>query len=225
MQEAILRPLAPFSPLFIGEDSSIPDNVRDSQPVIVFQSPLHRGRLFNRSATSIRPSSPISFSPLFIGEDSSMVTAVGAGLSTVVAFSPLFIGEDSSMTHEGKTFRLIFDLSVPSSSGKTLQSLRAIRAQRVGAAFSPLFIGEDSSIACARVLGFLGLLFQSPLHRGRLFNSCTVTAAPSGAAFQSPLHRGRLFNMGIATLTEGENAPFSPLFIGEDSSICGLFVR
>ena len=172
----------------------------------IFQSPLHRGRLFNadqrqpgrdRAHLSVPSSSGktlqrrdvtagerggISFSPLFIGEDSStwrlatmrghtsslsvpsssgktlqLASACG---SDAITFSPLFIGEDSSTDADGlhEPTRDRHSLSVPSSSGKTLQLHLASDP------FSPLFIGEDSStIAITHT-------FQSPLHRGRLFN-------------------------------------------------------
>ncbi len=62
--------------------------------------------------------------------------------------------------------------------------------------FSPLFIGEGSSTifgACDSI--FNKDNFQSPLHRGRLFNHRRVPAvAIKHINFQSPLHRGRLFN-------------------------------
>ena len=88
-----------------------------------------------------------------------------------------------------------------------------------------------------------GYLFQSPLHRGRLFNAGESNQAagqialsvPSSSGktlqrkygfggilklnvFQSPLHRGRLFNKYHIAAHLAEVTPFSPLFIGEDSS-------
>ncbi|MGB7603308.1 MAG: hypothetical protein WBM24_23595, partial [Candidatus Sulfotelmatobacter sp.] len=61
--------------------------------------------------------------------------------------------------------------------------------------FSPLFIGEDSSTKEKVVIGGDQEGFQSPLHRGRLFNESSAKAAlTSVMIFQSPLHRGRLFN-------------------------------
>src|SRR5579884_1822047 len=108
------------------------------------------------------------FSPLFIGEDSSTASpdVLGASFPT---FSPLFIGEDSSTYGYGA-------------------------ARSEGTPFSPLFIGEDSSTWKKDDATLVPKAFQSPLHRGRLFNCCTW--APSCSLCPS----------------------FSPLFIGEDSS-------
>ncbi len=60
-------------------------------------------------------------------------------------FSPLFIGEDSSIT-------------------------TGIRFDALELPFSPLFIGEDSSIIHRMAVVGVVRSFQSPLHRGRLFN-------------------------------------------------------
>ena len=90
-----------------------------------------------------------------------------------------------------------YRLSVPSSSGNTLQRyLPDTAAAIIDAPFSPLFIGEYSSTLAERA----GILRQS-------------------IRFQSPLHRGILFN----TRATGRSVPrrsrsFSPLFIGEYSS-------
>jgi hypothetical protein len=110
-----------------------------------FQSPLHRGRLFNGVGAVFGPAVPLSFSPLFIGEDSSTRNSRTSASNFIISFSPLFIGEDSS-TQSGKALlqqprpfsplfigedsstllcvlrgKCFYSLSVPSSSGKTLQ--------------------------------------------------------------------------------------------------------
>ena len=85
-------------------------------------------------------------------------------------FSPLFIGEDSSTAIDSPSRADADPLSVPSSSGKTLQRLA----------------------------------FGGPI--GALIG------------FQSPLHRGRLFNTIIGVVHTAKAKTFSPLFIGEDSS-------
>ncbi len=46
---------------------------------------------------------------------------------------------------------------------------RSIRWEQ-SISFSPLFIGEDSSMQLQSILGVGDAGFQSPLHRGRLFN-------------------------------------------------------
>jgi len=181
-----------------------------------FQSPLHRGTLFNALRTiKVRPSA-FSFSPLFIGALSSTLQGIdpdAAGLS----FSPLFIGALSS-TPDGPMARSSkFCVSVPSSSGHSLQLLRLFWPRLSGIAFqSPLHRGtlfnapvKDQAPAYD--------LFQSPLHRGTLFNNLKFLIWNLPMRFQSPLHRGTLFNCTHTAL--GVNAAgFSPLFIGALSS-------
>ncbi len=139
-----MPPATPFSPLFIGEDSSTLSGASHFPAAESFQSPLHRGRLFN------------------FARDRQQVAALG--------------------------------LSVPSSSGKTLQRLNLAVMPRRIVPFSPLFIGEDSSTKLNDAISRQDWLFQSPLHRGRLFNASTLV--PPTVVVRT----------------------FSPLFIGEDSS-------
>ncbi len=159
-----------------------------------FQSPLHRGTLFNCCARIARNPSNLYFSPLFIGELSSTNMMISRG------------------SMPGK-------ISVPSSSGNSLQLLR-----------------KDSKEP-------IQLIFQSPLHRGTLFNQkrsspwkgCVRHFSPlfigelsstqsekflagEERTFQSPLHRGTLFNVFFQALTWAHKCDFSPLFIGELSS-------
>ena len=110
-----------------------------------------------------------NFSPLFIGESSLTQPAIQYHAGHAVHFSPLFIGESSL----------------------TLHAIGMSRPARCN--FSPLFIGESS--------------LTQPGRR----------QAARSAAFQSPLHRGVLFNRaGAATFKRSIN-DFSPLFIGESS--------
>ena len=159
-----------------------------------FQSPLHRGRLFNRLEEFHHRLRRLGFqSPLHRGRLFNEGMDFGAsGLSP--AFSPLFIGEDSS----------------------TISSSR-IMAQKPRP-FSPLFIGEDSSTCTSSWLRTHELDFQSPLHRGRLFNLASSDPCRLRYSFQSPLHRGRLFNAARQSRRAQASRSFSPLFIGEDSS-------
>jgi len=61
-------------------------------------------------------------------------------------------------------------VSVPSSSGNSLQRSLTTMAANVLTGFSPLFIGELSSTGSTGARGSLWNEFQSPLHRGTLFN-------------------------------------------------------
>ncbi len=60
--------------------------------------------------------------------------------------------------------------------------------------------------------------FQSPLHRGRVFNvrSCSVITAVAQAF--SPLFIGEGSSTQAYMFITGDRDPFSPLFIGEGSS-------
>ncbi len=138
--------MSTFSPLFIGEGSSTKIRPCRSQAGLFFQSPLHRGRVFNSldkalneplgapfsplfigegSSTHLdfRPRTPLpeTFSPLFIGEGSSTATAARLTSAAASAFSPLFIGEGSSTISSHSRGSCRRRLSVPSSSGKGLQ--------------------------------------------------------------------------------------------------------
>ena len=87
-------------------------------------------------------------------------------------------------------------VSVPSSSGKSLQLGESEELTQEQAGFSPLFIGEVSSTLFRRQSALRTTRFQSPLHRGSLFNVVSSAATETGKWFQSPLHRGSLFNLG-----------------------------
>src|SRR6266704_297542 len=133
-----------------------------------FQSPLHRGSLWNKEVRDV-------------------------------------------MVSEGT-------LSVPSSSGKSLERKRSPRSR------------------CKRKS------FQSPLHRGSLWNrqdrrprrrgedlsvpsssgkslepNTSMPCCPIVLAFQSPLHRGSLWNRAFVGCNPSALFSFSPLFIGEVS--------
>ncbi len=134
----------PFSPLFIGEDSSIVKTNARPDAVPIFQSPLHRGRLFNRLRGNTKVAEYVPFSPLFIGEDSSMPSRTPPSARSTAFQSPLHRGRlfnyrsrsrprerghFQSPLHRGRLFNAAcfprghcsHFLSVPSSSGKTLQ--------------------------------------------------------------------------------------------------------
>src|SRR5581483_10261928 len=114
--------LTPFSPLFIGEYSATNMGASIAPWVAhAFQSPLHRGILCNRGAVFVDPTEVVAFSPLFIGEYSATAAA------------SLRAAESAH-------------LSVPSSSGNTLQR-------------EPDYVLHSSPGS-----------FQSPLHRGILCN-------------------------------------------------------
>ena len=121
---AVGKRIFSFSPLFIGEVSSTTARHRYRLHVPAFQSPLHRGSLFNTYAAFNGVMSRCnSFSPLFIGEVSSTDRGGRSEQGGVHSFqSPL---------HRGSLFDILqlpicstlcqMHLSVPSSSGMSLQ--------------------------------------------------------------------------------------------------------
>jgi len=84
-----------FSPLFIGELSSTTCDYCRCKCVARFQSPLHRGTLFNDAGGIAVGERRLGFSPLFIGE-----------LSSTVSRSPAVAGSNSfqSPLHRGTLF-------------------------------------------------------------------------------------------------------------------------
>src|SRR5208337_2831190 len=134
----------------------------------MFQSPLHRGTLFNSITSDCRPIIYIVSVPSSSGH-SLQQRIPRARNHEHDSFSPLFIGALSSTRN------------VPICLGGERR-------------FSPLFIGALSSTPWRRVLNGEGGVFQSPLHRGTLFNPALAIGPAPGGLFQSPLHRGTLFN-------------------------------
>src|SRR5581483_8979008 len=165
-----------------------------------FQSPLHRGRVFNGGKDAM-PGNYVYFfqSPLHRGRVFNVVPVLQIPCA-VRSFSPLFIGEGSSTcAPAGSETMYEQELSVPSSWGKGLQ-----------------LAGERWEAGCWT------FAFQSPLHRGRVFNPSSSTPFLTLAHFQSPLHRGRVFNVRASWIRDNvRTRAFSPLFIGEGSSTSG----
>ena len=135
-----------------------------------FQSPLHRGGLFNPNSRRGQRGSEAHFSPLFIGEVSSTRVVSGSQLTRILIFqSPLHRGglfnrnqelhriakmtisvPSSSGSSLQRTAPDVLsserpDLSVPSSSGRSLQLRASVGVAPRLLPFSPLFIGEVSS--------------------------------------------------------------------------------
>src|SRR5579875_2976898 len=134
-------------------------------------------------------------------------------------------------------------ISVPSSSGKSLQLLPNCCPMSWSIISVPSSSGKSlQRLAIARVTRRHNL-FQSPLHRGNHFNSVSAPSAtvlenisvPSSSGkslqqnaklkeglkkleFQSPLHRGNHFNPEHQRAVLRRYLDFSPLFIGEITS-------
>ncbi len=156
-----------FSPLFIGESSSTTSVIEDIKPGTSFQSPLHRGVLFNRGSSDMANKILAFQSPLHRGVLFNSTTAALAGGITHVSVPsssgsplqpcwPLQYSESCSVSVPsssgsplqqpvGQEHEPHRGVSVPSSSGSPLQPRSARTARCSPCSFSPLFIGESSS--------------------------------------------------------------------------------
>src|SRR5579875_497316 len=169
-------------------------------------------------------------------------------MSPAQNFSPLFIGEITSTIAWRERRRREEVISVPSSSGKSLQPVeRSTLDSSCDSISVPSSSGKSLQPATWYKIGTWSSEFQSPLHRGNHFNPCgfgflffllhdfsplfigeitSTTPIQLDALrlllFQSPLHRGNHFNR-ISNSTTGRRFPdFSPLFIGEITSTRSL---
>ena len=134
-----------FSPLFIGEFSSTSAESGHQFGHSTFQSPLHRGVLFNCQ----RP------------------TDIGCEVHISVPSS----SGSSLQPHLFQLPNTVASISVPSSSGSSLQRLCSVPLTRGRRHFSPLFIGEFSSTSSGETVGG-PLAHFSPLFIGE-FSSTT----------------------------------------------------
>ncbi len=134
------------------------------------------------------------------------------------SFSPLFIGEYSSTAPSPITNLCISSLSVPSSSGNTLQRIRSPPWKSACSTFSPLFIGEYSSTAVMSSRAMCVTSFQSPLHRGILFNLTDNFLREVWNQLSVPSSSGNTLQPHAQAHNRKGDHTFSPLFIGEYSS-------
>src|SRR5579885_1368661 len=109
-------------------------------------------------------------------------------------------------------------ISVPSSSGKSLQLFLLAGKNEKMSNFSPLFIGEITSTVGKFQLKLTNAAtFQSPLHRGNHFNRPRSWLEALHRNF-SPLFIGEITSTYRNLLFFPAFANFSPLFIGEITS-------
>ena len=158
-------PCPTFSSLFIGKHYTTQFHNSDPLRVINFQFPLHREALYNRSVqmrhmrriflsvpsssgSTIqqreRPSGvkyPISFSSLFIGKHYTTWLRSSRNGSSM-SFSSLFIGKHYTTRRSRRHGLNALQLSVPSSSGSTIQLSVVIPLTNYLSSFSSLFIGK-----------------------------------------------------------------------------------
>src|SRR5581483_11243226 len=88
-----------------------------------FQSPLHRGRYFNRECAALSSAWCASFSPLFIGEGTSTAQRLQPCVLRVELSVPSSSGKVLQQLTSGQFDPARVILSVPSSSGKVLQQV------------------------------------------------------------------------------------------------------
>ena len=139
------RWIVSFSSLFIGKDSSTGPAATSPRSSTPFQFPLHREGLFNWTGVQRWP-------------------APGSLFQFPLHREGLF--NDGHNTEGASWARL----SVPSSSGRTLQPAQTPEPEQAAIPFSSLFIGKDSSTLGGRTQHVWQLAFQFPLHREGLFN-------------------------------------------------------
>ena len=151
-----------------------PCTLLNAVPISSYFSPLFIGDSCSTINTAVGPPPVNNFSPLFIGDSCSTRSGAHPQRYRQRHFSPLFIGDScSTLIAYREHFQLRF-ISVPSSSGTRVQ------------------------LALPTVSKADGTLFQSPLHRGLVFNVCVPSSGlPVLLEFQSPLHRGLVFNATI----------------------------
>src|SRR5579883_2490267 len=204
----------------------------------LFQSPLHRGNHFNEppletERLSLMISVPSSsgkslqrrllhrltcqvknFSPLFIGEITSTPRFFSARSRFQLFQSPLHRGNHFN---DGLNRAVVSQtkISVPSSSGKSLQPEAVSGAEMIFETFqSPLHRGNHFNDRY-RVGVIEGLLFQSPLHRGNHFNAVLLREKILRRIISVPSSSGKSLQPRPEYSFRYIPDNFSPLFIGE----------
>ena len=202
-----------FSPLFIGELSS----TRFARPPpgasCGVSVPSSSGNSLQRSGPGVRSGGGVVSVPSSSGNSLQRISSVAAVNDITVSvpsssgnslqqylklpsvpdtprFSPLFIGELSSTATKTSACQGGHKVSVPSSSGNSLQQEHYYVFPRFYLRFSPLFIGELSSTRPVVDLTTHGHGFQSPLHRGTLFNAAGQAVAVLAARVSVPSSSG-----------------------------------
>ena len=133
--------------------------------------------------------------------------------------SPLHRGSTLQPQYGETPYALGQQLSVPSSSGKSLQPLPGAACQQRRLPFSPLFIGEVSSTLPGTSRGIDCAMLSVPSSSGNsLQQRAQLHRVERAFAFQSPLHRGSTLQRQRASPAAARLLTFSPLFIGEVSS-------
>src|SRR5579875_2561700 len=212
------RQLENFSPLFIGEITSTPRMRSDPGGKRSISVPSSSGKSLQRNRRRAGTVWKRYFSPLFIGEITSTLPSKEVHKRHCVHFSPLFIGEITSTNSGGGAVLGSVRISVPSSSGKSLQPAD------VNALACPLIISVPSSSGkslqrCVQPSDPLGVRsFQSPLHRGNHFNDSRTEDELCAMVISVPSSSGKSLQLSRKSKLSDKVVHFSPLFIGEITS-------
>src|SRR5579875_2820145 len=127
-----------------GKSLQLPFRFAPWQEPLPISVPSSSGKSLQRQLSARAFYVWANFSPLFIGEITSTPERCCVH-GFLHDFSPLFIGEITSTPECAQRKDLQLGISVPSSSGKSLQQYEANQTRCWGNYFSPLFIGEITS--------------------------------------------------------------------------------
>src|SRR5581483_5079331 len=120
--------------------------------------------------------------------------------------------------HAGCRYQSRVQLSVPSSSGNTLQPQPRACRERAARLSVPSSSGNTLQLLARRVDLRRQCAFQSPLHRGILCNAALCASRKWQAALSVPSSSRNTLQLVARSEADGAITPFSPLFIGEYSA-------
>ena len=195
-----IKSSAPFSPLFIGEYSATRWRAPSPSAARAFQSPLHRGILCNRCRAHRCAAGDGDFqSPLHRGILCNDYRATKVRIFDSAFQSPLHRGILCN-ARRGRRASDQSALSVPSSSGNTLQQHQFARALR----------GAGLSV---------------PSSSGNTLQRQDWALLPPDPILSVPSSSGNTLQLAGRATPGLRPAPFSPLFIGEYSATINGPVR
>ena len=200
-----------------------------------FQFPLHRDPRCNEVFSTFDEAVDYSFSSLYIGILAATVFPkvffccykcrfsslyIGILAATVKrspsprsahCFSSLYIGILAATVLSRKHLRPLW-VSVPFTSGSSLQPAGAQAKAEAAAGFSSLYIGILAATEKALNLALNKIQFQFPLHRDPRCNKNLLVALGAVCQFQFPLHRDPRCNTaagGVAYAKNSVSVPFT----------------
>src|SRR5271157_1932862 len=142
-------------------------------------------------------------------------------MAKVACFSPLFIGALSSTQHLPSAQHLAACFS-PLFIGALSSTRQTVSELLLAKRFSPLFIGALSSTCFGSLSSTRSLEFQSPLHRGTLFNEDRARDLMRAIFVSVPSSSGHSLQPFARCGPSLRPPCFSPLFIGALSSTSSI---